>query len=192
MDDGPARPQAAFFFITLGLYLVSTAATAFAWNLESFCLFRILTGAGIGGEYSNSTIQEMIPARYRGWTDLAINGSFWIGGALGAAASIFVLDPTRFDPDIGLRLAFFIGSALGLIIFFCGHGSQKAHAGSSSTEGSRKRKRWSMTSKPDPAYMERVFKTDRRSRQCSCTHIRTRRCGKSFIRFSSLSESGPL
>ena len=60
----------------------------------------------------------MIPARYRGWTDLAINGSFWIGGALGAAASIFVLDPTRFDPDIGWRLAFFIGSALGLFIFF--------------------------------------------------------------------------
>jgi MFS family permease len=108
------------FFITLGLYLVSTAATAFAWDLESFCLFRMLTGAGIGGEYSavNSTIQEMIPARYRGWTDLAINGSFWIGGALGAATSIFVLDPTRFDPDIGWRLAFFIGSALGLIILF--------------------------------------------------------------------------
>ncbi|MGH6847741.1 MAG: MFS transporter [Methylocella sp.] len=107
------------FFVTLGLYLISTAATAFSWNLESFCLFRMLTGAGIGGEYSavNSTIQEMIPARYRGWTDLAINGSFWIGGALGAAGSIVVLDPTRFDPDVGWRLAFFIGSALGLVVF---------------------------------------------------------------------------
>jgi MFS family permease len=60
----------------------------------------------------------MIPARYRGWTDLAINGSFWIGGALGAAGSIAVLDPSRFDPDIGWRLAFLIGSALGLAIFF--------------------------------------------------------------------------
>jgi MFS family permease len=80
----------------------------------------MLTGAGIGGEYSavNSTIQELIPARYRGWTDLAINGSFWIGGALGAAGSIVVLDPSRFDPDIGWRLAFLIGSALGLAIFF--------------------------------------------------------------------------
>jgi MFS family permease len=108
------------FFITLGLYLISTTATALSWNLESFCLFRMLTGAGIGGEYSavNSTIQEMIPARYRGWTDLAINGSFWIGGALGAAGSIAVLDPSRFDPDIGWRLAFLIGSALGLAIFF--------------------------------------------------------------------------
>jgi MFS family permease len=108
------------FFITLGLYLVSTMATAFSWNLESFCLFRMLTGAGIGGEYSavNSTIQEMIPARYRGWTDLAINGTFWIGGALGAAASIALLDPARFDPDIGWRLTFLIGSVLGLVIFF--------------------------------------------------------------------------
>ncbi|WOJ89606.1 MFS transporter [Methylocapsa polymorpha] len=106
------------FFITLGLYLVSAAATAFSWNLASFCLFRALTGAGIGGEYSavNSTIQEMIPARYRGWTDLAINGSFWIGGAIGAASSIVLLDPARFAPDIGWRFAFFIGSALGLVI----------------------------------------------------------------------------
>ena len=62
------------FFVTLGLYLVSAAATALSWNLASFCLFRMLTGAGIGGEYSavNSTIQEMIPARYRGRTDIAI------------------------------------------------------------------------------------------------------------------------
>ena len=86
----------------------------------SFCLFRMLTGAGIGGEYSavNSTIQEMIPARYRGWTDLAINGSFWIGGALGAASSIVLLDPRIIDPEIGWRLAFLIGAALGLVIFF--------------------------------------------------------------------------
>ena len=74
------------FFITLAVYLVATAATAFSWNLWSFALFRFLTGAGIGGEYAaiNSTIQELIPARVRGWTDLVINGSFWIGAALGA------------------------------------------------------------------------------------------------------------
>ncbi|MCL2384642.1 MAG: MFS transporter [Alphaproteobacteria bacterium] len=107
------------FFITLGLYLLSTAATAFSWNLASFCTFRLLTGAGIGGEYSaiNSAIQELIPARYRGWTDLAINGSFWIGAALGAGGSIFFLDPTRFAPDTGWRLAFFIGALIGVIIF---------------------------------------------------------------------------
>src|SRR6266705_5070591 len=69
------------FFITLGVYLVATMATALSWNLWSFALFRFLTGAGIGGEYTaiNSAIQELIPARFRGRTDLAINGSFWVG-----------------------------------------------------------------------------------------------------------------
>jgi MFS family permease len=103
------------FFITLAVYLVATAATAFSWNLWSYCLFRFLTGAGIGGEYTaiNSTIQELIPARVRGWTDLVINGSFWIGAALGAYGSVVLLDPQHFGPDMGWRIAFFIGAVLG-------------------------------------------------------------------------------
>jgi MFS family permease len=107
------------FFITLAVYLVATAATALSWNLWSFALFRFLTGAGIGGEYTaiNSTIQELIPARYRGWTDLVINGSFWVGAAMGAAASIVLLDPAVIAPELGWRCAFFIGAALGVVIF---------------------------------------------------------------------------
>ena len=106
------------FFITLFVYLVATAATAFSWSVWSFCVFRFFTGAGIGGEYTaiNSTIQELIPARVRGWTDLVINGSFWIGAALGAVGSIVLLDPRVIDPEYGWRLAFFIGAALGLVI----------------------------------------------------------------------------
>ena len=107
------------FFITLALYLFATAATALSWDLWSFALFRFLTGAGIGGEYTaiNSAIQELIPARYRGWTDLVINGSFWIGAAVGAVASIILLDPAVLPPDMGWRLAFLIGATLGLAIF---------------------------------------------------------------------------
>jgi MFS family permease len=106
------------FFITLAVYLVATAATAFSWNLWSFCLFRFLTGAGIGGEYTaiNSTIQEFVPARYRGRTDLIVNGSFWIGAALGAGGSIILLDPAIINPDYGWRLAFLIGAVLGVAI----------------------------------------------------------------------------
>jgi MFS family permease len=108
------------FFITLAVYLVATAATAFSWNLWSFALFRFLTGAGIGGEYAaiNSTIQELIPARVRGWTDLVINGSFWLGAALGALAAIVLLDPVVIDPEYGWRLAFLIGALLAVVIFF--------------------------------------------------------------------------
>src|SRR3954470_10016853 len=107
------------FFITLALYLTATAATALSWSVASYALFRFLTGAGIGGEYTaiNSTIQELVPARYRGWTDLVINGSFWVGAAIGAAGSIVLLDPAVLDPDIGWRCAFLIGALLGLVIF---------------------------------------------------------------------------
>jgi MFS family permease len=106
------------FFITLAVYLTATAATALSWNIQTFALFRFLTGAGIGGEYTaiNSTIQELVPARYRGWTDLVINGSFWIGAALGGGAAIVLLDPAIINPDLGWRLAFLIGAALGLIV----------------------------------------------------------------------------
>ncbi|MGB6311193.1 MAG: MFS transporter, partial [Pseudolabrys sp.] len=107
------------FFITLSVYLVATAATAASWSIESFALFRLLTGAGIGGEYAaiNSTIQELVPARVRGWTDLVINGSFWIGAALGALGSLVLLDAQLIDPYFGWRLVFLIGAGLACFIF---------------------------------------------------------------------------
>ena len=108
------------FFITLIVYLVATAATAFSWSLWSFALCRFFTGAGIGGEYAaiNSTIQELIPARVRGWTDLVINGSFWIGAALGALGAVVLLDPAVMNPEWGWRAAFLIGALLAFVIFF--------------------------------------------------------------------------
>jgi len=106
------------FMVTLGVYLAATAATAFSWDFASFALFRFLTGAGIGGEYAaiNSAIQELVPARFRGRTDLAINGSFWIGAALGAVGAVTLLQPGRLPPDWGWRAAFGIGAVLGLLI----------------------------------------------------------------------------
>ncbi|MGB7075993.1 MAG: MFS transporter [Xanthobacteraceae bacterium] len=106
------------FTITLAVYLLATAATGFSWNASSFFVFRFLTGAGIGGEYTaiNSTIQELIPARFRGWTDLLINGSFWVGAAIGAGGSLVLLDPAFINPAIGWRLAFLIGAIIGLVI----------------------------------------------------------------------------
>jgi MFS family permease len=108
------------FFITLAVYLLATAATALSWNFWSFALFRFLTGAGIGGEYAaiNSTIQELIPARVRGRNDLMVNGSFWLGAALGAIGAIVLLDPVVINPEYGWRLCFGIGAALALVIFF--------------------------------------------------------------------------
>jgi MFS family permease len=106
------------FLVTVAVYAVATIATASSWNFASFAIFRFATGLGIGGEYAaiNSAIDELIPARRRGWTDLAINGTFWIGAALGAGASLVVLNPNIVPPEIGWRGAFAIGGVLGFAI----------------------------------------------------------------------------
>ena len=89
------------FFITVAVYLIGTALSAFSWNFWSYAFFRAVTGAGIGGEYAaiNSAIDELIPARVRGRVDLIINGSYWVGAALGAAATLV---PARSASDSNL------------------------------------------------------------------------------------------
>jgi MFS family permease len=108
------------FLITLGVYIAATVLTAFSMTpLWYFCA-RFLTGMGIGGEYAaiNSAIDELIPAKYRGRVDVAINGSFWIGAAAGSLLTIPLLDPTVVDPAWGWRLAFGLGAilAVGILI----------------------------------------------------------------------------
>ena len=106
------------FLVTLAVYLVATVLTAFTWDLWSFAACRFLTGFGIGGEYAaiNSAIDELIPARVRGTVDLAINGTFWIGAALGAGLSIVLLHPGFIGPEWGWRIAFLLGGILGIAI----------------------------------------------------------------------------
>jgi MFS family permease len=107
------------FIVTLGVYCIATAATAFAWAPWYFYLCRFFTGAGIGGEYSaiNSAIDELIPARVRGRVDLIINGSYWVGSAVGAAAALFFLSSV-FPKDVGWRITFALGGLLALTIMF--------------------------------------------------------------------------
>ena len=108
------------FLITLAVYTVATVLTAFSMNPTWYFACRFLTGAGIGGEYAaiNSAIDELIPKKYRGRVDVAINGSFWVGAAGGALLTIPLLDPTLVDPAWGWRLAFGLGAilAVGILI----------------------------------------------------------------------------
>jgi MFS family permease len=106
------------FFITLAIYLVGTLLTAFSWNFWSFAGFRLITGAGIGGEYSaiGSAIDELIPAEFRGRVNLIINGSYWIGAAAGAASTVVILNPRLIAPQLGWRFGFGVGALLGLLI----------------------------------------------------------------------------
>jgi len=116
LADRLGRKQ--MFLATLIVYLVATVATAFSWDILSFACCRFVTGFGIGGEYAaiNSAIDELIPARLRGTVDLAINGTFWIGAALGAGLSIVLLHPGFVGPAWGWRIAFGLGAVLAAAI----------------------------------------------------------------------------
>jgi MFS family permease len=104
------------FYVTLVVYLGGVLLTAVSWGMASFAIFRLITGLGIGGENAaiNSAIDELIPARLRGRIDLVVNGSYWIGAGIGAAATIVLLNPGLLPVDLGWRLGFGIGGLLGL------------------------------------------------------------------------------
>jgi MFS family permease len=106
------------FIITLAFYLTATGLTALSFQSWWFFTFRFLTGFGIGGEYAaiNSAIDELIPSRYRGRVDLAINGTFWLGAIGGALLSVVMLNTSYFPANVGWRLTFALGVVLGLVI----------------------------------------------------------------------------
>lgn len=107
------------FVATLGVYLLGNTLTAFSMNFWFFAATRFIAGAGIGGEYAaiNSAIDELIPARYRGRTDLAVNGTYWLGAMIGAAANLAFLNEDIFGVDLGWRIALLIGPLIGVMIW---------------------------------------------------------------------------
>src|SRR4051794_35806725 len=106
------------FMITLGIFLAGSVLTAFSMSVVFFIVCRIITGAGVGGEYSaiHSAVDELIPARVRGAVDLVIGGSYWIGTILGSLASLLLLDESLFAKNVGGRLCFGLAAAMGFAI----------------------------------------------------------------------------
>src|SRR3954454_5599003 len=90
------------FMVTLGVYLVGSGLTALTLGNDlGWVVFlyvtRFIAGRGIGGEYApiNAAIDELIPARYRGRVDIAVNGTYWgvpILGTLGTFVFLKVID----------------------------------------------------------------------------------------------------
>jgi MFS family permease len=110
------------FMITLGVYLLGSGLTAATpagghWFIFLYAT-RVVAGAGIGGEYAaiNSAIDEMIPARYRGRVDLAVNGTYWAGAILGTIATLYFLN--HLTASLGWRVAFVVGPVLALVIIY--------------------------------------------------------------------------
>ncbi|MBC7761201.1 MAG: MFS transporter, partial [Candidatus Saccharibacteria bacterium] len=108
------------FILTLLIYLIGSGIAGFSPNMWFLFAFRFVAGLGIGGEYAaiNSAIDELIPSHYRGRVDIAINGTYWGGAALGAGANLFLLNPALVSENWGWRIGFFIGPVLGLVIIY--------------------------------------------------------------------------
>jgi MFS family permease len=110
------------FMITLVVYMIGVVSTvlagvfglgiAYIW----FACARFVTGFGIGGEYAavNSTIDELMPARVRGWVALAINGSWWLGTLFAAGLGVLYLN--IFPENVGWRVAFGMGAIIALAV----------------------------------------------------------------------------
>jgi MFS family permease len=104
------------FMVTLGVYLIGSGLTALTlgngtgWVIYLYAT-RFIAGTGIGGEYAaiNSAIDEMIPARYRGRVDVAVNGTYWAGAILGTLGALLFLHVLA--PSLGWRIGFLIGPA---------------------------------------------------------------------------------
>jgi MFS family permease len=108
------------FILTLAIYLVGSGIAGLSPAMWFLWIFRFIAGLGIGGEYTaiNSAIDELIPSRYRGRVDIAVNGTYWAGAAIGAFANLFLLADENFANSWGWRIGFFIGPFLGLIIIY--------------------------------------------------------------------------
>jgi MFS family permease len=108
------------FIVTLAVYSTATTVTGLAPDFAAFFAFRALTGLGIGGEYAaiNSAVDELVPARLRGTVNLALNGTFWLGAALGALLAALLLDPNVIAPRWGWRFMFFTGAVIAVGILF--------------------------------------------------------------------------
>ena len=95
----------------------------FGWTNEPtywwFAAFRFITGFGIGGEYAaiHSAVDEIVPARVRGWVDLSIAGSYWLGAAFAAVLGPFYLD-VLIGIEHGWRAAFATGALVAIGLLF--------------------------------------------------------------------------
>ena len=111
------------FMITLGVYLFGGFLTALTFGHSQGWVYwlwasRFIAGMGIGGEYAaiNSAIDELIPAKYRGRVDIAVNGTYWAGAFLGTIVTLVMVN--NLSASYSWRVAFLTGPVLGLVILF--------------------------------------------------------------------------
>ncbi|WP_340696007.1 MFS transporter [Hydrogenobacter thermophilus] len=106
------------FLLTLLLYSIGTFLTGFVNSFELAFLFRVLAGAGIGGEFAaiHSAIDEFIPSRHRGKVDGTVSALWNLGSILASLVASFVI--SSLHEALAWRFAFLLGGVLALLAIF--------------------------------------------------------------------------
>lgn len=108
----------------IGIFIIATAGTAFAWNTASLILFRFLVGVGIGADYpiSVSYITENVPSRLRGKMVIGAFTFQAVGALLGAVTGLVtiylfqIIYPESIIPAIQYAWRWMLGVGLVLAI----------------------------------------------------------------------------
>jgi len=109
--------------ITILWFSVFSFASGFAQNYEQMLVIRVLQGLGFGAEWAVGAVLlgEMIAPKHRG----KALGTVHSGAAVGSGIAALLAGPVAaaFDPDLGWRIAFWIGILPAGLIFFIRRGS---------------------------------------------------------------------
>ena len=119
------------FTVTLFIYIVGILFTTFSYSSLTFYFSRFLTGISIGGEYTAifAAIDELIPPKYRGMSNLIIDGTWHLGSIIACGLSYSLLrinkgnnykDPSKVNNDVEFtwRFLFAIGVIVAIPIIF--------------------------------------------------------------------------
>jgi len=118
--------RARILQLTILWFSVFSFLSGFAQNYEQMLVIRVLHGIGFGAEWAVGAVLlgEMINPRHRG----KALGAVQAGAPIGSGIAALLAGPVAasFDPDTGWRIAFWVGLAPALLIFFIRRGSDDA------------------------------------------------------------------
>lgn len=115
--------RARILQITILWFSFFSFASGFAQNYEQLLVIRILQGIGFGAEWAVGAVLlgEIIAAKDRG----KALGTLHSGAAVGSGIAALIAGPlaSSLPPEIGWRVAFWIGLLPAFLIFFIRRGS---------------------------------------------------------------------
>lgn len=133
--------RARILQLTILWFSVFSFLSGFAETYQQMLVIRMLHGLGFGAEWAVGAVLlgEMIKPEHRG----KALGAVQAGAPIGSGIAALLAGPVAasFDPEIGWRVAFWVGLAPALLIFFIRRGSDDAEVYKAARAKQREEKR---------------------------------------------------